>query len=271
MASGASEKGPMLPPSTGPDSGTSMGLDDDADRDGVPDGSDNCPTVGNVSQEDRDLDGTGDGCDCDADDGEVAGELIVGDSLGTDRGLTAAVPGFPLASWSHSGTALEQGELADDRADALQITDAMVGDLRVDVTVASTDIQDFGADDLRQLFIVVGAGTPFSAHGCGIEIVEGMTPTQRTSIVVLDGAGTPVTSALDRVSRSAVQENEELAMSMSYRGGELTCTVTLGGGEVSVARVSGIELGGPVGFFTRETRALFRDLRVCGTIASPVN
>ena len=39
----------------------------DSDADGVPDGSDNCPAVGNRDQSDIDADGTGDACDTDAD------------------------------------------------------------------------------------------------------------------------------------------------------------------------------------------------------------
>jgi hypothetical protein len=39
----------------------------DGDADGVPDGSDNCPAVGNPDQSDVDADGTGDACDSDAD------------------------------------------------------------------------------------------------------------------------------------------------------------------------------------------------------------
>ncbi len=43
----------------------------DADRDGVPDASDNCPKTANADQRDADADGAGAACDCDDDNDEV--------------------------------------------------------------------------------------------------------------------------------------------------------------------------------------------------------
>ncbi len=44
-------------------SGVYLATIDDADLDGVPDGSDNCPIVSNIDQTDTDMDGVGDACD----------------------------------------------------------------------------------------------------------------------------------------------------------------------------------------------------------------
>jgi len=62
----------------------SLGLKADRDSDGVPDVSDNCPTVANPDQSDVDYDGLGDSCD-DCPDSDV-GETIVID--GCDTGIT---------------------------------------------------------------------------------------------------------------------------------------------------------------------------------------
>jgi hypothetical protein len=54
--------------------GTALPPVADADGDGVPDGDDNCPTVANADQSDRDGDGAGDACDA-SDDRPVVGGI----------------------------------------------------------------------------------------------------------------------------------------------------------------------------------------------------
>ena len=51
----------------GPEDASTIGEAPDTDRDGVPDGQDNCPSVPNAAQADRDRDGLGDFCDPDLD------------------------------------------------------------------------------------------------------------------------------------------------------------------------------------------------------------
>jgi hypothetical protein len=70
-----------------------------------------------------------------------------------------------------------------------------------------------------------------------------------------------------RTARRAVQVDEELELHMVLEGGNMTCTANLfgaPGNETTVATASGLTPGeGAVGFYTQETRALFKNLRIC--------
>lgn len=239
----------------------------DADEDGVPDARDNCPELANTAQMNSDGDAFGDACDCDPNDADVEAYLITENALTEDVGLFAAAPGFSSSSWSYDG-GYRQTNLADDADDAAYLlTEEALEDVLVEVTVASTDIMDFGTNDFRQLFVVArasGTADSYSAFACGVELVEGLTPTQKTSVVELGGSPEAVTTdAKQRADREALSEGEEFSLRMELRGSTLTCRATIKD-VVTVAQATDIpERAGSLGFHTRETRALFKNLKVC--------
>ena len=134
------------------------------------------------------------------------------------------------------------------------------------VTAASTEVSGAITPKLRQMFIVVGASSQqgqLLAHGCGVEVVEGETPEQKTSVVRLSGpTGAVTTTPLDRVARPALQANEEFGMRATLEGGKLTCVITQNG-QTTTAQANVGALTGSVGMFTRQTKALFKNARVC--------
>lgn len=243
-------------------------LGSDRDDDTIPDVDDNCPALANPEQADGDGDGYGDACDCDPADGAVAAYLVVEDALDADRGLLSAAPGFPAASWSYQDGAYRQTRLANDADDVSLLDTEPLTDVLVTATAASTEITDFDAQDLRQLLLVARAeakADDFDALACGIEVAEGLTPTQKTSALRLAGPPANLATTVDeRTDRTAVQVDEEFRIEMELRGGSMTCRVTLGNGEVSTARATGLPVrAGALGLHTRETKALYKSLRVC--------
>lgn len=217
---------------------------------------------------DADGDGTPDAMDCDPASPALR-RRVVEDALASDKGLFAAAAGFPAASWSYD-TAYRQTRLSNESDASLYVNDADLGDVQIEVRTASTEVGAI-TPRLRQIFVVVGAtsnGGSLLAHGCGIEVVEGMMPEQKTSIVKLEGPSTNVvTTALQRVTRPAVQANEKLSIKLRLEDGAMTCDVTQGSGATAVtttATASGLAgVRGRAGFFTRQTKALFESVRIC--------
>ena len=240
----------------------------DMDGDSIADSEDNCPRLANPDQDDSDGDTVGSACDCDPDDGELAAYRIAEDDLSTDRGLLEVPSGFTAGNWSFATAAYRQTRLVNDSSDAsLFDADHAIADVIIEATAASTEIADFGTDDLRQIVFLARADISskvFDAVGCGIEVVEGLSPTQKTSIVTYTGSPAAINmSAVKRTNRAAVQANEEFKMRMELSGKEMTCTVTLDGTDVTTATGQVPEGAGAVGFYTRETKALFKSVRVC--------
>jgi hypothetical protein len=218
--------------------------------------------------DDTDGDGVPDAEDCDPSSTSLK-KRILQDDLSSDKGLFAAAMGFPAASWSFADVAAyNQTRLADASDVSLYTKDAAIGDVQIDVTAASTEISGTITPRLRQIFVVVGAvsnGGALTAVGCGIEVAQAETPELKTSIVKLSGpSANVVTTVLQRVTRPPVNTNEELAIRLRFEDGAMICDVTQAGGTTTTATADGLgALTGSVGFFTRQTKALFKNARVC--------
>jgi hypothetical protein len=256
-------------PGQAPDGGPDTPLDD-SDGDGVVNVVDNCPGTINPEQEDADGDDAGDACDCDSGDSSVKGDFYYQANMARAMDDFAAPSGFAQQSWADAAAGLVQTRLVNDGSDALFLDVPQPdGDFIILARAASTEIANFDTLDLRQVMLLVGAtddGGNLTATACGIEVVEGLTPTQRTSVLELDGpAGSVQTTALERQARTAVVENEQFDLRLEVIGDTVRCTTTLGSGERTVAEgaLAG-GLGGSIGLYTRESKALFTDLRICG-------
>lgn len=240
----------------------------DMDGDSVADSEDNCPRLANPDQDDSDNDTIGSACDCDPDDDAVASYRIIDDALSSDKGLLEVPNGFAAGNWSFATSAYRQTRLVNDSSDAsLFVADHPIADVTIEAVSASTEFADFDTNDLRQIVFLARADISakvFDAVGCGIEVVEGLSPTQKSSVLTFSGSPNAINmSAVKRTSRAAVQANEEFRMKMELSGKEMTCTVTLDGTDVTVATGQVPEGAGAIGFFTRETKALFKSVRVC--------
>lgn len=240
----------------------------DADGDGVADGADNCPGLANADQADGDGDVFGDACDCDPGDPALAAELLVQDPLTADAGKTAPATGFAAGSWTYGAGGLAQNRLVDDGVDAIYLATPPVGDVMIEVTAASTEFIEFDATDLRQVALIAGASDAagaFAAVGCGIEVVDGLTPTQKTSALRLGGSATAVTTTpLQRTDRAAVLANEEVYLRLELKAGTLTCTAVLDAADTTTATAMGLPAApGRIGLYARESKARFRDVRAC--------
>jgi hypothetical protein len=223
--------------------------------------------------DDDDGDGVPNADDCDP-ASKTLGRRIVEDSLGSDKGLFAPAAGFPTASWTFDGAAAyRQIRLADAADVSFYSKDADLTDVQIDVVAASAEVSAALTPRLRQIFVVVGgisSGGNFSGHACGIEVVQGESPEQRTTITKLTGTTTSVVSTVvQRVSRPAVQVNEDFMMKLRFIGGAMICDVTQpgapGGAVTTTATANNLgALKGSVGLYTRQTKATFKNIRVCG-------
>ncbi len=247
----------------------------DDDEDGIPDSSDNCPNLANTAQADRDGDDYGDACDCEPDDNTVAATMIAEDSLATATTLLTPAVGFPANSWLYENDGYAQDRLEDESADATFFGGKPLTDVRVRVTAASTEVDSFDGDDLRQLFIVARAtsnAAAYSALACGIEIVEALNDSRKTSIIALGGTpAIPTTSALARNDREQLDTDEEFEVVLELRGGAMTCIVTIDGTTTTATTADAPVSAGAVGFYTRETKSLFKNVQLCSyrTTAAP--
>jgi hypothetical protein len=213
------------------------------------------------------------GCDCDP-TGQLAAYEILVDDLGSDRGQVLPATGFEGGVWSFSDSAYrQQAEMSPGRTDASLVALAEpAGDLLIHVTASSTAATTFeGQDNLRQLFLTArtqASASEYAAAACGIdlEIDSSGAVTGRHAIAAeLSGSPSSVTTQV-RGSRESRQLSfgDEFDIRMELRGGQMVCQVTIDG-EPFFVQASGFGgSSGSVGFHTRETQALFKNLRVCG-------
>lgn len=260
--------------------GGAAGVDEEEPRsgrdDGVLDPTDGSSMVGNDANVpiagDDDGDGVANADDCDP-TSKTLRRRIVEDSLGSDKGLFAAATGFPTASWTFDGAAAyRQIRLADAADVSLYAKDSELTDVQIEVTAASAEVSSTFTPRLRQIFVVIGAvssGGNFSGHACGIEVVQGESPEQRTTITKLTGTTTAVVSTVvQRVSRPAVQVDEDFMLKLRFTDGAMICDVTQpgapGGAVTTTATANNLgALKGSVGLFSRQTKATFKNIRVC--------
>ncbi|WP_394843946.1 thrombospondin type 3 repeat-containing protein [Pendulispora brunnea] len=254
--------------SKGPDGANQdgPGTSEDLDGDGVVNARDNCPGVRNADQADRDLDRIGDACDCDPGDAQLASYRM---AAGPENFSPPA--GFVREHWTLSDGALLQSRLAAGASDVAFLKGGPMSEVWARVTSASTEIDNFGGKNLRQIFLLFGAsvdaspGHAFEAEGCGIEVDSAQNPQTQLSVLRFGGSADAITiTPLARVSRAPVNVKEVFQLEMNVRAGAIACSLTFGdGGTVSVSATGLSAVQGSVGLLTRETKARFTELRVC--------
>lgn len=264
-AAGAADDDAGAAPSAETDGASSSAPagDVDTDGDGVADAKDDCPIEPDASQADRDHDGVGDACDCAPDDAKLAAYRLVVDSLGADDGAVAVAPSFPAADWAFAGGAYVQSRLASGTDATFATVGGPLEDVYVEVTGVSTQVAE--PHTLRQIAIAAGAsaeGSRLAAKACAIEVTA---TGQTVSVVSLSGASGDVTStAIADVSRPVLPVGQEFTLKMTSRAGSVTCTVVYGDGTSYSATAAGVAgLSGAVGLVTRETKASFKNLKIC--------
>ena len=127
-------------------------VDEDLDGDGIPNSSDNCPSVANASQADADSDGIGDPCDNapntpNADQKDTDGDGI-GDVLDTDDdndGCPDSSDDFPLDATECSDT---DGDSIGDNADTDDDGDGIADALDNAPLTPNTDQKDTDGDGI---------------------------------------------------------------------------------------------------------------------------
>lgn len=222
-----------------------------------------------VTMNDADKDGISDEKDCDSANPAI-GLRLVDDSLAADATLFAPATGFPSTSWAFADSAYRQTRLVDAGDATFFMGEQSVSDVDLEVRTASTEISSALGPTLRQMFVLVGAkmenGT-FTAWGCGAEVVAGMTPTQRTSVVKLSGApGSITTTPIQRTARTILKAGEDYAIKARVSGGKITCTVMQGQDLTTLTTAEAIDQGeikGSLGLYTRQTKAYFKNVKAC--------
>ena len=263
---GSGQTGPSLRrPSEASNDKTGSTTDEQtADETPGGDGTDLPANDSPLPEPDADMDGVPDAKDCAPQDATIAGTKLVDEMLTADRQTFAVAPGFP-ASWTY-GTAYMQNRLIDAGDMTLYTGDANLENVDIEVRAASTDVGAI-TPRLRQLMIVVGASSvdgTTTAYGCGLEVVQGLAPEQRTSVVKLSGPPTAITTPpIERTARGAVQEGEDFIIRARVKTGTITCTAQQGLGTVTTATATVPDLKGAVGFYTRQTKAAFKSVKVC--------
>lgn len=257
-------------PTPGDRSRVQTSPDDDPEleelEDPVLDEIEGAPVGGQV---DSDGDGVPDEEDCEP-RLRAVGRRLLEDPLTTDKGLFESADGFPAASWLYDA-AYRQDRLANAGDTSVFVKHPTVGDVLVELRAASTGITTDFTPTLRQVFVLLGATIDdgrLDALGCGIEVDGAKSPTQRTSVVRLSGAASSVaTTGIQQVTRGAVQVNEEFRIEARLSKGTLTCRVTQDvGGVATTTTATARDLGevkGSIGLFTRQSKALFKQARIC--------